>query len=151
MNESQILSFGFFALLERDCGYTLLSPSYWVRLDVSCWLRFDCTVQMGVESWQTSFTCWTIKQIIFSWLAHTTHSIRVLMKMCMLPFKVCMFPEQNDQTQIKAHSPSDPVSPNASVTVSSKICSQNNFKAASWDGPAYRLLSDKPCTHPSHQ
>ena len=33
-------------------------------------------------------------------------------------------------------SPADPASQNASVTVSSKFCIQNNFKAASWDGPA---------------
>ena len=51
----------------------------------------------------------------------------------MLPLKVYVFSEQGDQTTMKINDPGDQAF--TSVTVSSKFCLQNSFKAAGWDGP----------------
>ena len=53
------------------------------------------------------------------------------MQIYMLPLKVYVFSEKKDQTPIKTSSPGDPASQNVSVAVSTKLCIQNNFKAAS--------------------
>lgn len=79
-------------------------------------------------------------QKIFSCLVYTTHFILVLMQICILPLKVCVFGGWGVQTPMKTSSPCDPASRDASVAVSSKFCIQNNFKAATWDGPPHILL-----------
>ena len=44
---------------------------------------------------------------------------------------------------IKTSSPVDPAFLNASVTLSSKFCIQNNFKAASLDGPISQTIDSR--------
>lgn len=55
------------------------------------------------------YTLLNIKQeFIFVWLVYDTQSILVLVKICMLPLKVCVSSEAGDQTSIKMAGPGDP-------------------------------------------
>lgn len=78
-----------------------------------------------------SSTCLSKEEKHFADLYTHSNYILGLIQKCTLPFKVCMFSEQKEKTEIKTNSPSVTTSQNASNSGSSKAYTQNNFKAVS--------------------